>query len=104
MAGKPYRLLSEVEWEYACRAGKDMPFWWGSSITPEQANYDGNNVYADGGAKGEYMVLEDNGRCPSGVSYVLENRRAMQRTFPGVAWCADHAYPDRARPDRESVH
>ena len=28
------------------------------------------------------MVLEDNGRCPSGVSYVLENRRAMKRTFP----------------------
>jgi uncharacterized circularly permuted ATP-grasp superfamily protein len=34
------------------------------------------------GADGEYMVLEDNGRCPSGVSYVLENRRAMKRTFP----------------------
>lgn len=36
------------------------------------------------GAKGEYMVLEDNARCPSGVSYVLENRRAMQRTFPAM--------------------
>ena len=36
------------------------------------------------GADGQYMVLEDNGRCPSGVSYVLENRRAMKRTFPGV--------------------
>jgi uncharacterized circularly permuted ATP-grasp superfamily protein len=34
------------------------------------------------GADGQYMVLEDNGRCPSGVSYVLENRRAMKRTFP----------------------
>ncbi len=34
------------------------------------------------GADGTYMVLEDNGRCPSGVSYVLENRRAMKRTFP----------------------
>ncbi len=33
---------------------------------------------------GEYLVLEDNGRCPSGVSYVLENRRAMKRTFPGM--------------------
>ena len=32
--------------------------------------------------KGNYLVLEDNGRCPSGVSYVLENRRAMKRTFP----------------------
>lgn len=34
------------------------------------------------GAGGEWMVLEDNGRTPSGVSYVLENRRALRRTFP----------------------
>ncbi|HEX5692191.1 MAG TPA: circularly permuted type 2 ATP-grasp protein [Roseiflexaceae bacterium] len=32
--------------------------------------------------QGRYMVLEDNGRTPSGVSYVLENRAAMKRTFP----------------------
>ena len=32
--------------------------------------------------KGNYLVLEDNGRCPSGVSYVLENRRALKRSFP----------------------
>ena len=31
---------------------------------------------------GEYYVLEDNGRCPSGVSYMLENRQAMKRIFP----------------------
>ncbi|HEY9154834.1 MAG TPA: circularly permuted type 2 ATP-grasp protein [Opitutaceae bacterium] len=31
---------------------------------------------------GKYLVLEDNGRCPSGVSYLLENRRALKRTFP----------------------
>ena len=36
------------------------------------------------GADGKYMVLEDNARCPSGVSYVLENRRAMKRTFPSL--------------------
>jgi len=32
--------------------------------------------------EGTYTVLEDNGRCPSGVSYVLENRQAMKRVFP----------------------
>ncbi len=31
---------------------------------------------------GQYLVLEDNGRCPSGVSYLLENRQAMKRVFP----------------------
>lgn len=32
--------------------------------------------------KGNYLVLEDNGRCPSGVSYVLENRNALKKAFP----------------------
>lgn len=32
--------------------------------------------------EGSYLVLEDNGRCPSGVSYLLENRQAMKRAFP----------------------
>jgi uncharacterized circularly permuted ATP-grasp superfamily protein len=31
---------------------------------------------------GEYLVLEDNCRCPSGVSYVLENRTLLNRVFP----------------------
>ncbi len=33
---------------------------------------------------GEWFVLEDNMRCPSGVSYVLENRRVMKSTFPQI--------------------
>ena len=33
---------------------------------------------------GRYYVLEDNLRCPSGVSYVLHNRQVMKRTFPNV--------------------
>ena len=33
---------------------------------------------------GQIYVLEDNLRCPSGVAYVLENRRIMKRTFPQV--------------------
>ncbi len=31
---------------------------------------------------GQYLVLEDNARCPSGVSYMIENRRAMKKAFP----------------------
>ncbi|WP_435017444.1 circularly permuted type 2 ATP-grasp protein [Tundrisphaera sp. TA3] len=33
---------------------------------------------------GEYLVLEDNGRTPSGVSYVLKNRQVMKQAFPAM--------------------
>jgi uncharacterized circularly permuted ATP-grasp superfamily protein len=33
-------------------------------------------------SQGEFLVLEDNGRCPSGVSYVIENRVVMKKVFP----------------------
>jgi uncharacterized circularly permuted ATP-grasp superfamily protein len=50
---------------------------------------------------GQVYVLEDNLRCPSGVSYVLENRNVMKRTFPQVFESSRirpvHDYPSRLR-------
>jgi formylglycine-generating enzyme required for sulfatase activity len=51
--GKTFRLLSDAEREYVTRSGTKTPFSWGSSITPNQASYNGNYAYA-GGPTGEF--------------------------------------------------
>lgn len=82
--GCEYRLPSEAEWEYACRASSVGPFWWGDTIAPEQANYDGTFRY-NGGEKGEFrqqtVSVRSFARNPFGLWQVHGNV---------WEWCADN--------------
>ena len=78
-----YRLPTEAEWEYACRAGTETPFNTGNNITAEQANYDGNYPY-NNNAKGIYR------RRTTPVGGFAPNTWGLYDMHGNVAeWCWD---------------
>jgi len=81
--GKPCRLPTEAEWEYACRAGTTTAFSTGATISVSQANYDGNSTYA-GGKKGAFR------EATIEVGTLPPNPWGLYEMHGNVwEWCAD---------------
>jgi formylglycine-generating enzyme required for sulfatase activity len=86
---RQYRLPSEAEWEYACRAGTTTPFYFGNTLTTEVANYDGNSTYADG-PKGEYRE-----ETTPVDHFGIANAFGLCDMHGNVdEWCQDHFHSD----------
>ena len=86
--GKPYRLPSEAEWEYACRANTTTPFHLGDTLSADLANYDGNYTYGNG-AKGQYR------QATTVVGqFGVANAFGLFDLHGNVfEWCLDHWHP-----------
>lgn len=93
-----FRLPSESEWEYACRAGAATPFYFGNTISTEQANYDGNYTYGQG-VKGVYR------QETTDVGSFAPNAFGLYDMHGNVwEWCADTWHENyRGAPDNGSA-
>jgi formylglycine-generating enzyme required for sulfatase activity len=83
-AGRQFRLPTEVEWEYACRAGTQTPFAFGTSLSSSEANF--NGMYPYGGApRGSYL------RQTTRVGSYPANAFGLYDVHGQVwEWCADY--------------
>jgi formylglycine-generating enzyme required for sulfatase activity len=81
--GRLYRLPSESEWEYACRAGTNTPFSFGETITADLANYVSDHTFRE-----EPPGVFPHGSTPAGT--YLPNAFGLYDMHGNVwEWCAD---------------
>jgi formylglycine-generating enzyme required for sulfatase activity len=90
--GRTYRLPSESEREYFARAGTTTPFWFGKTISAQNANYDASNNYPGG----PYGVSS---KGPKPVDYYLPNRFGLYQVNGNAEEWTEDCYNKRYNED-----
>ncbi len=87
-AGRSYRLPTEAEWEYACRAGAKTAFHYGDDLAAAQANFNGHHPFGKA-AKGPYL------QKTAAVGSYAANAWGLFDMHGNVSeWCSDWYDPD----------
>ncbi len=95
LTGREYRLPSEAEWEYACRAGTTTPFHFGETLTTDLANYDGRKTFAK-----ENIGIYRKETRP--VGSFLPNGFGLYDMHGNVwEWCEDHYHSDLSEAPKD---
>jgi formylglycine-generating enzyme required for sulfatase activity len=94
--GADYRVPTEAEWEYACRAGTITPFYFGETIGTDQVNYNGLHPYGKG------KKCEDSQQT-STVGSLPPNAWGLYDMHGNVwEWCAD-LYGESSASESDNV-
>ena len=94
---RDYRLPSEAQWEYACRAGMSTPFSFGETITVDVANFNGEHTFREEPRGSYFHATSEGGRFPPNAFGLYDTHGNLWE------WCADSwqdDYSDIPRGDQ----
>jgi formylglycine-generating enzyme required for sulfatase activity len=102
---RDYRLPTEAEWEYACRAGTTTPFHVGETITTDLANYNGTDKTYGAYGRGAKGIDRE---ATTPVGSFPANAWGLYDLHGNVwEWCADHwhgSYADKPEELKQNGH